>query len=91
MTTNTRRSAKQACAQGNLNTLFSYLPDIRQAIYTTNAIESLNSVIRAEIRNARYPGRRLSVEGYLSGDQRCLKKVEYADPALAAGNESFYY
>ncbi|CAH2826062.1 hypothetical protein SEN2437_47010 [Salmonella enterica subsp. enterica serovar Virchow] len=37
------------------------------------------------------PGRRLSVEGYLSGDQRCLKKVEYADPALAAGNESFYY
>lgn len=38
----------------NLNTFFSYLPDIRQAIYTTNAIESLNSVIRAEIRNARY-------------------------------------
>lgn len=25
------------------------------------------------------------MEGYLSGDQRCLKKVEYADPALAAG------
>ncbi|SQI62376.1 transposase IS1113 [Salmonella enterica subsp. diarizonae] len=31
----------------NLNTLFSYPPDIRKAIYTTNAIESLNSVIRA--------------------------------------------
>ncbi|EED7442621.1 IS256 family transposase, partial [Salmonella enterica subsp. salamae] len=28
----------------NLNTLFSYPPDIRKAIYTTNAIESLNSV-----------------------------------------------
>lgn len=31
---------------GNLNTLFKYPDDIRKAIYTTNAIESLNSVIR---------------------------------------------
>jgi len=30
----------------NLNTLFNYPPDIRKAIYTTNAMESLNSVIR---------------------------------------------
>lgn len=30
----------------HLNTLFDYPPDIRKAIYTTNAIESLNSVIR---------------------------------------------
>jgi putative transposase len=30
----------------NLNTLFGYPADIRKAIYTTNAIESLNSVIR---------------------------------------------
>ena len=30
----------------NLNTFFSYPTDIRKAIYTTNAIESLNSVIR---------------------------------------------
>ncbi len=31
----------------NLNTLFNYYPmDIRKSIYTTNAIESLNSVIR---------------------------------------------
>lgn len=30
----------------NLNTFFSYPSDIRKAIYTTNAIESLNSVIR---------------------------------------------
>ena len=30
----------------NLNTLFDYPAEIRQAIYTTNAIESLNSVIR---------------------------------------------
>ena len=30
----------------NLNTLFLYPKDIRKAIYTTNAIESLNNVIR---------------------------------------------
>ncbi len=30
----------------NLNTLFVYPSDIRKVIYTTNAIESLNSVIR---------------------------------------------
>jgi len=30
----------------NLNTLFHYPADIRKAIYTTNAIESVNSVIR---------------------------------------------
>lgn len=30
----------------NLATLFEYPPDIRRVIYTTNAIESLNSVIR---------------------------------------------
>jgi transposase-like protein len=33
----------------NLNTLFRYPEDIRKAIYTTNAIESLNSVIRKSI------------------------------------------
>ena len=30
----------------NISTLFRYPPDIRKAIYTTNAIESLNSVVR---------------------------------------------
>ena len=30
----------------NLITIFDYPPEIRKAIYTTNAIESLNSVIR---------------------------------------------
>lgn len=34
----------------NLNTLFSYPEDIRKAIYTTNAIESLNSVVRKAVK-----------------------------------------
>jgi putative transposase len=37
----------------NLNTLFRYPADIRKAIYTTNAIESLNSVIRKVIRKRK--------------------------------------
>lgn len=37
----------------NLNTFFSYPEDIRKAIYTTNAIESLNSVIRHAIKKRK--------------------------------------
>ena len=37
----------------NLNTFFQYPADIRKAIYTTNAIESLNSVIRKVIRKRK--------------------------------------
>ncbi|MDN3660451.1 IS256 family transposase [Vibrio agarivorans] len=37
----------------NLNTLFSYPEDIRRAIYTTNAIESLNSVIRKALKKRK--------------------------------------
>lgn len=37
----------------NLITLFEYPPDIRRVIYTTNAIESLNSVIRKATRQRK--------------------------------------
>lgn len=37
----------------NLNTLFLYPNDIRKAIYTTNAIESLNSVIRKALKKRK--------------------------------------
>jgi transposase-like protein len=37
----------------NLNTIFNYPADIRRAIYTTNAIESLNSVIRKAIKKRK--------------------------------------
>ncbi|TYL42683.1 IS256 family transposase [Dickeya sp. ws52] len=37
----------------NLNTFFGYPTDIRKAIYTTNAIESLNSVIRQAIKKRK--------------------------------------
>ena len=37
----------------NLRTLFQYPEDIRRAIYTTNAIESLSSVIRQAIKKRK--------------------------------------
>ncbi len=36
-----------------LNAIFNYPKDIRKAIYTTNAIESLNSVIRKVIKKRK--------------------------------------
>jgi len=38
---------------GNLMTIFSYPRDIRKVIYTTNAIESLNSVIRKSVKTRK--------------------------------------
>ncbi|MFT6189153.1 MAG: transposase-like protein, partial [Oleispira sp.] len=37
----------------NLNTFFAYPEAIRKAIYTTNAIESLNSVIKKAIKKRK--------------------------------------
>ena len=37
----------------NLNTIFNYPEDIRKVIYTTNAIESLNSVIRKSVKTRK--------------------------------------
>jgi|TARA_B100000959_G_scaffold271941_1_gene320673 transposase-like protein len=37
----------------NVNTLFNYPTDIRKVIYTTNAIESLNSVIRKVLKKRK--------------------------------------
>nr|CDS58343.1 conserved hypothetical protein [Serratia symbiotica] len=49
-------------------------------------------MIRAAIKKRKVvPDRRLGAKSDLSGDQGCIKKMEYADQELAAGNESFYY
>ena len=44
----------------NVSTIFLYPEAIRKAIYTTNAIESLNSVIRKSTRNRKIFGHDLS-------------------------------
>ena len=40
----------------NVITIFSYPSEIRRVIYTTNAIESLNGVIRSRIKTKRIQG-----------------------------------
>ena len=57
----------------NLITLFDYPDDIRKVIYTTNAIESLNSVIRKAIQNRKV----------FPHDQAALKVVYLAIHAAA--------
>ena len=57
----------------NLITLFDYPEDIRKVIYTTNAIESLNSVIRKAIKNRKV----------FPHDQAALKVVYLAIDAAA--------
>ena len=52
----------------NLVTMFNYPMEIRKAFYTTNAIESLNSVIRKAIRNRKI----------FPSDQSALKVVYLA-------------
>lgn len=52
----------------NIITLFSYPQEIRKIIYTTNAIESLNSVIRKSINNRKI----------FPSDQSALKVVYLA-------------
>lgn len=37
----------------NISTLFTYPDEIRKIIYTTNAIESLNSIIRKAVNNRK--------------------------------------
>ncbi len=57
----------------NLITLFDYPDEIRRVIYTTNAIESLNSVIRKAINNRKI----------FPHDQSALKVVYLAINAAA--------
>ena len=57
----------------NLIALFDYPEDIRKVIYTTNAIESLNSVIRKAIKNRKV----------FLHDQAALKVVYLAIDAAA--------
>lgn len=46
-------SISRGNGRNNINTLFRYPAGLRKAIYTTNAIESLNSVIRKSIKKRK--------------------------------------
>lgn len=59
----------------NVNTLFGYPPDIRKAIYTTNAIESLNSVIRKAVKKRKvFPSDQAASKIIYLATQHAMKK-----------------
>jgi transposase-like protein len=63
--------------------LFDFPPPIRKAIYTTNAIESVNSVIRKFTRNRKiYPNEESALKDRLYGDPRSRPKMDHADSPL---------
>ena len=73
------------------DTLFNYPADIRKAIYTTNAIESLNSVIRKAIKKRKFfPTGDAAKKSGISCDTASLKEMDDADPELENRPQSLY-
>ena len=79
--------AKQWRAKWNdIITLFDFPPPIRKAIYTTNAIESVNSVIRKFTRNRKiYPNEESALKLIYMAIHEASKKMDRADPSLETG------
>lgn len=70
-----------------LNTFFSYPPAIRKAIYTTNAIESLNSVIRKATRQRKvFPTEKSALKvvylAIMDASKKCSMPIHNWKPAL---------
>ena len=64
-----------------LTVFFGYPKDIRKVIYTTNAIESLNSVIRTAVNKRKvFPSESGSIQGSLPSNSAGIVKVVDANP-----------
>ena len=76
----------------NVTPFFDYPADIRKAIYTTNAIESLNMTIRKVIKNKRvFPSDNSVFKVLFLAIGNIFKKVDYAHSQLESCYESIYY
>ncbi|VDR24900.1 Transposase and inactivated derivatives [Raoultella terrigena] len=83
-----RREANWA----NLATFFAYPTDIRKVIYTTNAIESLNSVIKHVIKKRKVFPTDESVKKVMwLAIQAASQKWTMPAEGLEHGNKSLYY
>ena len=61
-------------------------------IYTTNAIESLNSVIRHAIKKRKvFPTDDSVKKSGVAGNPVCVPEMDSAIEGLAYGNEPLYY
>ena len=75
----------------NLITFFDYPKDIRKAIYTTNAIESLNSVIRKSVKTRKlFPNDAAATKVVFLAIQAASKKWTMPILKLETCNESLY-
>ena len=72
-------------------TLFDYPDDIRKVIYTTNAIESVNSVIRKAINKRKLFPNDTSIKDDLPRYTSSITKMDNAYQELERGNESLCY
>ncbi len=70
----------------NIIPFFQFLPEIRKLIYTTNAIESLNMVMRKYTRNRRiFPNDDSALKSSFMAIREALsnwKAIHYWKPAL---------
>lgn len=71
---------------GNIIPFFQFLPEIRKVIYTTNAIESLNMVMRKYTRNRRiFPNDEAALKSLFSAIREASKNwktIHHWKPAL---------
>ena len=77
-----------------LSVLFGYPPDIRKAIYTTNAIESLNHSLRKVLKNKKaFPSEEALMKVLYLSIERASKKwtmpIQNWGPALARFSMEF--
>ncbi len=63
----------------NIRTIFSYPAEIRHAIYTTNAIESLNSVIRHSTKKRKIFSSDDSVKKVIYLNIKCCEEMDDAN------------
>ena len=76
----------------NVIPLFDYPDEIRKIIYTTNAIESLNSVIRKAIKNRRiFPNDESAIKIVYLAIQKASQKWTMPVKELEGCNESLRY
>ena len=74
----------------DVSILFAYPNNIHTAICTTNAIESLNSVIRYAIKNRNFFFKMIRLEGHSFSDKTSIRNMDNVYLKLKKCEESIY-
>ena len=74
----------------DVSILFAYLTDIRTAICTANAIESLNSVIRYAIKNRNFFFKMIRLEGHSFSNKISTRNMDNVHLKLKKCDELIY-